>query len=300
MSQEQTLNQISEGGACMEVRSIVRIKLVNNAEAITYFYEKGNKCGCYECGAKDSVEAVEMIESYTDAPYRLVSTVCCVCGHEVDKHQRYIHGQGWIFNTGRGFFDGVVPGEKVMSQEQEKTPLQRREEARDFVNEVLLKEKGLRLNDVSKLVDCERITLLKFSRGDYSREWLVDQILTFKERLEENMKPLQERTYTAQLLAGRPLSQIQTHESAASLKVKLLDMIEGKTSEEPVILTIAFYPKQKVDQIVISQEQKKAAQEVRVLEQLLSNSRLLTLEELIVHFDAYVETHFPKIQSAQA
>jgi len=69
---------------------------------------------------------------------------------------------------------------------------------------------------------------------------------------------------------------------------------------------------------------KEAAQEVPVLEQLSGEnkgfysrplsqsvrdklldmiegkSKLLTLEELTVQFDAYVETHFPKIQSAQA
>ncbi|ACV64875.1 hypothetical protein Dtox_4208 [Desulfofarcimen acetoxidans DSM 771] len=98
-----------------------RIKLVDNDEAITIYERKGNKCGCYKCGAKDSVEAVEMIKDFAAAPYRLVSTVCSVCGHKEDKHQRYFHDQGWVFNEGNGFFDGVVPGEKKDSVQNEST-----------------------------------------------------------------------------------------------------------------------------------------------------------------------------------
>lgn len=67
----------------------------------------------------------------------------------------------------------------------------------------------------------------------------------------------------------------------------------------------------------MGQEQKKAAQEVpvlgqpknnesavsikiRLLDMIKGNSKLLNLEEFTVQLDAYVKTHFPKIQSAQA
>jgi len=136
------------------------------------------------------------------------------------------------------------------------------EEAARYVKEVLVNEKGLRIHDISKLIGCSRSALSRFVRGDYENtSWLTEKILKFKERLErtapvrnsqmhmemqrtqaqrdkkmftENTKPLSERMYTAELMTGRPLSD----ESAASLKSRLQDAIEGMYGEDRTMLII--------------------------------------------------------------
>lgn len=63
--------------------------------------------------------------------------------------------------------------------------LQRHEEARRYAKEVLVKEKGLRLYDISRLIGGCRSTISRFVGGEnVGGDLLVDQILAFKKRLE--------------------------------------------------------------------------------------------------------------------